>query len=151
MKFQRRNYCGRFRNPPLSRREMLASCASGFGAVALAALHGDHAFASAEGSTVGKAPHGFHHAPRAKHVIFLYMDGAPSQVDTFDPKPMLTKHNGEDPAKFFSVAPTQFNNNGKVLASPWKFQQYGESGLPVSRPFPARRHLRRRAVPSSAR
>ncbi|MFH5804335.1 DUF1501 domain-containing protein [Alienimonas sp. DA493] len=73
---------------------------------------------------------------RAKNVIFLYMDGGPSQVDTFDPKPALTKYDGKDPGGLFDVEPTQFNNNGTVLASPWKFKQHGESGIPVSELFP---------------
>ncbi len=116
----------------LSRRQMLATCGSGFGAVALQALLGQPGY----GFDAGKALHGTHHEPRAKNVIFLYMDGGPSQVDTFDPKPMLTRHNGEDPSKFFKVQPTQFNNNGTVLGSPWTFDQYGESGIPISSLFP---------------
>ena len=130
--------CGRYRRPPNSRREMLARCASGFGAVALAALTSDRAFTGEQTveTASGTAGHGPHHAPKAKQVIFLYMDGGPSQVDTFDPKPMLEKFNGQDPGKLFSVEPTQFNNNGKVLASPWKFKQYGDSGLPISDLFP---------------
>lgn len=114
---------------------MLARSASGFGAVALTALGLDPAFASASDDR-GKALHGPHHRVRAKNVIFLYMDGGPSQIDTFDPKPLLDKYNGKDPGKLFKVEPTQFNNNGKVLASPWKFSQHGESGLPVSSLFP---------------
>jgi len=125
----------------LSRRQMLTRCASGFGAVALAALAGDPAYAelaAAEGiaSAGGQAGHGTHHQPTAKRIIFLYMDGGPSQVDTFDPKPLLDKYNGEDPGRLFKVEATQFNNNGKVLASPWKFRQHGESGLPISELFP---------------
>jgi len=117
---------------------MLTRCASGFGALALAALQSDPAFAGedAKVSAAGRAGHGSHHKVRAKNVIFLYMDGGPSQVDTFDPKPMLDKHNGKDPKQFFKVEPTQFNNNGKVLASPWKFKKHGESGIPVSALFP---------------
>lgn len=123
---------------PTSRREMLTRCASGFGAVALAALQNDSAFAAPSSSIVdmGAAGHGPHHEVRAKNVIFLYMDGGPSQVDTFDPKPLLDKFNGQSPAELFDVEPTQFNNNGNVLASPWKFQKYGESGIPVSDLFP---------------
>ena len=64
------------------------------------------------------------------------MDGGPSQVDTFDPKPLLDKHNGKDPGELFKVEPTQFNNNGNLLASPWKFKQHGDSGIPVSELFP---------------
>ena len=131
--------CRRVGPQPCSRREMLSRCGSGFGAVALAALGQDRAFAlptDSEPTEEGFAGHGPHHQVRAKNVIFLYMDGGPSQVDTFDPKPMLDKYNGQDPSKLFSVEPTQFNNNGTVLASPWKFQQHGESGIPVSELFP---------------
>jgi hypothetical protein len=75
------------------------------------------------------------------------MDGGPSQVDTFDPKPMLTEHHGKNPADLFEVAPTQFNNNGVVLASPWKFEKYGESGIPVSGLFPnVAKHVDKLAV-----
>lgn len=132
------NYpCRRQQAPPTSRREMLLRCAGGFGAVALSALAGDRAYASGTApADTGQAGHGTHHPARAKQVIFLYMDGGPSQVDTFDPKPMLDKFNGKDPASLFKVEPTQFNNNGTVLASPWKFKQYGKSGLPISDLFP---------------
>ena len=107
----------------MTRRQMLGRCAGGFGSVALSALLNDRAFAG--------AGHGPHFSPHAKSVIFLYMDGGPSQVDTFDPKPMLTKHNGEDPSKFFEVTPTQFNNNGTILAQPLEVQASTES--PVCR------------------
>ncbi len=130
--------CRRYQNRPTTRREMLATCASGFGALALAALQQDPSFAgeAAKSSALGHADHGPHHEVRAKNVIFLYMDGGPSQVDTFDPKPMLDKYNGKDPGELFDVEPTQFNNNGTVLASPWKFKQHGQSGIPVSELFP---------------
>ncbi|WP_146527918.1 DUF1501 domain-containing protein [Novipirellula artificiosorum] len=114
---------------------MLSRCASGFGAVALAALAKDPAY-GLEASARSNALHGLHHNAKAKRVIFLYMDGGPSQIDTFDPKPLLDKFNGKDPAKLFQVEPTQFNNNGTVLASPWKFKPYGESGIPISDLFP---------------
>lgn len=129
--------CERYRSGPTSRREMLTRCGSGFAALALAALGQDKAFAvNGSSPDLGFAGHGPHHQVRAKNVIFLYMDGGPSQIDTFDPKPMLDKYDGQDPGKLFSVEPTQFNNNGNVLASPWKFNQYGESGIPVSDLFP---------------
>ena len=108
--------CGRSRPMPVTRREMLARCASGFSAVALAGLMDDRAF----GAELGKAGHGPHHRPRAKNVIFLYMDGGPSQVDTFDPKPRLDREHGQ-PMRM-RVEPTQFNNNGNVLKSPWRFR-----------------------------
>ena len=122
-------HCQRFRCAPLSRREMLTQCAGGFGAVALAALAQDSAY----GSALAK---GTHFPAKAKNIIFLYMDGGPSQVDSFDPKPHLDKYNGQNPAQFFKVEPTQFNNIGTVLASPWKFNHYGQSGIPISDLFP---------------
>ena len=73
-------------------------------------------------------------APKAKSVIFLYMDGGVSQVDSFDPKPQLAKENGQLPK--FKVDATVFNNNGNLLKSPWDFHHYGESGIPISDLFP---------------
>ena len=137
--------CQRRKSPPRTRREMLARCGSGFGALALAGLQADRAFAGPTqpsrdpadtAAGPGRAGHGPHHQVRAKNVIFLYMDGGPSQVDTFDPKPMLDRYHGKDPGSLFQVEPTQFNNNGTVLASPWKFRPHGESGIPVSELFP---------------
>jgi len=116
---------------------MLLPCANGFGAVALAGLLAEEAAAEAK-SRVGE------HAtakieqfpPRARNIIFLYMDGGPSQVDTFDYKPLLARYHGRDPHSVFPVEPTQYNNVGKVMATPWKFQRRGESGLWVSELFP---------------
>ncbi len=122
---------------PLSRREMLLRSANGFGAAALAALLADDGRArGADAPTKADpfAPKKPHFAPKAKSVIVLFMDGGPSQVDTFDPKPALEKFHGKPfPVK---VEPTQFNAVGNTLASPWKFKKYGECGLPVSDLFP---------------
>ena len=79
-------------------------------------------------------PRNSHFPPKVKRVVYLYMDGGPSQVDTFDPKPLLDKENGQ-PFKM-KIEPTQFNNIGKTLASPWKFKNHGESGIPISDLFP---------------
>jgi hypothetical protein len=118
----------------LSRREMLLRCANGFGAAALAALLAEGARADAPRAADPFAPKKPHFAPKAKSVIVLFMDGGPSQVDTFDPKPALEKYHGKPfPAK---VEPTQFNAVGNTLASPWKFKKCGQSGLPVSDLFP---------------
>src|SRR5262249_49056757 len=114
---------------PLSRREMLLRTANGFGAAALATL-----FAEDGRAADPFAPRKPHFEGKAKSVIVLFMDGGPSQVDTFDPKPLLEKYHGKPfPAK---VEPTQFNNVGSTFASPWKFRKYGLSGLPVSDLFP---------------
>jgi hypothetical protein len=130
------SHCRNFVAPPLSRREMLSQCANGFGAVALAAMMADgervaNAAADSEGISVTQ---GTHFEPKVRNVIFLYMDGGVSQVDTFDPKPELDRQNGKPfPSK---IEKTQFNNIGNSLASPWKFKNYGDSGTPVSDLFP---------------
>lgn len=105
-----------------TRREMLRDCANGFGGLALAF------FGSAEAA---QTPH---FAAKAKSVIFLYMDGGPSQIDTFDPKPLLEKEHGQ-PIKM-KVPATQFNDVGTVMKSPWQFKQHGQSGAWVSELFP---------------
>src|SRR5689334_833089 len=107
---------------PVSRREMLALCKCGFGSLAYLSLFGSIASSctqkSSSGSTIldqlAKSPN---YIPKAKNIIFLYMDGGVSQVDSFDPKPRLALENGEDPAKKFKVDATQFNNVGKILKS----------------------------------
>ena len=114
---------------------MLRRSACGFGAAAFAAMAGDLARAAgALGNLPGGRTMGPQFRPTARSVIFLYMDGGPSQMDTFDPKPELARWNG----KPFPMAmePTQFNDNGATLASPWEFTRHGESGLPVSSLFP---------------
>jgi len=75
-----------------------------------------------------------HHPARAKRVVFLYMDGAPSQVDTFDPKPRLEREHGQPIG--MDTPDTQFDDVGTVLKSPWSFRQYGQSGAWVSDLFP---------------
>ena len=125
-------HCQRYVPAPLTRRGLLQRAAGGFGAVALASLMSEGAASGSSKSPFAlKAPH---HAPRAKSVIYLYMDGGPSQVDTFDPKPRLDAEDGQ-PFKM-PIQPTQFDNVGNTLASPWKFRACGESGLPVSDLFP---------------
>lgn len=124
-------HCPGYAPAPWTRRDMLRRCAGGFGAVALAALLADEA-----APVPGNPGRGLHHTPRARNVIFLYMDGGPSQVDTFDPKPLLERFHGRDPHTVFRVEPTQFNNVGRVMASPWRFQRHGQSGLPISELFP---------------
>src|SRR6266513_824513 len=116
----------------LSRRELLVRSANGFGAVALAALLAEDGRGDPGRSTC--APKAPHFPGKARSVIFLFMDGGPSQVDTFDPKPRLAREHGQ-PIKM-AVPPTQFDAVGKVLKSPWEFKQYGQSGIPVSNLFP---------------
>jgi hypothetical protein len=122
---------------PLSRRELLLRSVNGFGAAALAAMLAEDGRAEVPGAAKSTDPFGPkkpQFPAKAKSVIVLFMDGGPSQVDTFDPKPMLEKYHGKPfPSK---VEPTQFNDVGNTLASPWKFKKSGQSGLPVSDLFP---------------
>ena len=117
--------------PHLSRRVLLSRAAGGFGAMAVSALLGNTAAAKTASS---RAPH---FPPKVKSVIFLFMEGAVSQVDSFDHKPLLEKHHGENPQKAIGkLEKTQFENVGTVMKSPWAFKQRGQSGLWISELFP---------------
>lgn len=120
----------------MSRREMLNKCHIGFGSLAMFGIWSSATPSLAKSLSPGGHNVGPHFAPKAKSVIFLYMDGGISQVDSFDPKPRLTVENGQDPYQKFKVDATQFNNIGKILKSPWSFKQYGESGMWISELFP---------------
>jgi hypothetical protein len=113
----------------LSRRQALQGAACGFGYLALAGL------ASAAGPLAAKPAH---HRPRAKRVIFLFMQGGPSHVDTFDYKPALAKHDGElrpfDDAR--TLARTGKVVSHRVMRSPWQFRRHGACGRWVSDLFP---------------
>jgi hypothetical protein len=113
---------------------MLMRAASGFGAVALTSLLAEGAYSEPLPTATGGVLPALNHVAKAKSVIFLYMDGGPSQVDTFDPKPLLDREHGN--AIKMKVPATQFNDVGKVLKSPWKFRRHGQSGIPVSELFP---------------
>lgn len=111
---------------PISRREVLKSSALGFGALAFSSLLNHTARGEAS-----KSPH---FAPKAKRVIFLFMKGGPSAIDTFDPKPLLDRDHGKP---FPGTRPrVTFAKTGTLLKSPWKFKQYGKCGQPVSVLFP---------------
>jgi Protein of unknown function (DUF1501) len=123
--------CHRHQALPITRRQMLHQCAMGFGAIAATALLGEQSIGNPQSAIGNLAPH---FRPKARNIIFLYMDGGVSAMDSFDPKPLLTKEHGK---KFkMKMEPTQFNNNGSTLGSPWQFKNYGQSGLPVSDLFP---------------
>lgn len=113
----------------ISRRDMLRRSSAGFGSLALAGLLGSES--QAAGTSLAQQPH---FAPKAKRVIFLFMHGGPSHMDTFDYKPQLQKDSGKplpfDKPKIFSA------QTGNLLGSPWKFKQHGESGAWVSELFP---------------
>ncbi len=125
--------------PIITRRALLRRSAVGFGSLALASLLADESpvLAAGDNPLAPKAPH---FPARAKRIIFLLMSGGPSQVDTFDPKPLLTRDDGKPLP--FAKPRVQFNSTSNLLKSPWKFQQYGQSGLWVSELFP---HLAQRA------
>lgn len=129
----------RFLNQSMSRREMLEICKCGFGSLALMGMMGSMGAScissgSREKSVLDMIAGSPHYTPKAKNVIFLYMDGGVSQVDSFDPKPRLEKENGLEPK--FKIDATQFGDNGKILKSPWAFRQYGQCGMAVSDLFP---------------
>ena len=118
----------------ITRRNMLARGSIGFGLTALTGLLATHrpGLFAAENRTA------FHPSrtlpPRAKSVIFCFMSGGVSHVDSFDPKPRLKLDHGKPMP--VPVKPTMFNANGNIMASPWEFKNYGECGLPVSDLFP---------------
>jgi len=124
-----------FPTPPLpvTRRLALQQSAVGFGSLALASLVNRPA-AGHEAPLDPLAPRQPHFPARAKRVIFLFMKGGPSHLDTFDPKPLLTRDHGK-PCPIAKPR-VQFAPTGNLLKSPWSFQQYGESGNWVSELFP---------------
>ncbi|EDY19631.1 protein of unknown function DUF1501 [Chthoniobacter flavus Ellin428] len=112
---------------------MLQRAAAGFGYVALQGLLGREK-AQAEVIPNPLAPKQPQFPARAKRVVFLFMKGGPSHVDTFDPKPLLQRDDGKPYP--YEQPRVQFAQTGKLLKSPWSFKQYGQSGLPVSELFP---------------
>ena len=134
---------------PLSRREMLARCGTGIGTIALAGVladaHGRPPVAHAPGTAIDPlAPKTPHFPAKAKHVVHLFMNGGPSQVDTFDPKPLLDKYHGK-PLPTGNLRTER--KTGAAMRSPYKFKKYGQSGIEVSEIFAKtagahRRHVR---------
>jgi hypothetical protein len=119
-------------SPQPSRRTLLKQLACGFGSLALAGMASAHADDKAKPGPLSVRPS--HFAPKAKRVIFIFMQGGPSHIDTFDPKPKLTEKHGTKVE--FNVARTRKVQARTVLKSPWQFKQYGESGRWVSELFP---------------
>jgi hypothetical protein len=118
-----------------NRRELLKHSAVGFGGLALAALLGQSVCTADESATShARSDIAPHFPARAKRIVFLFMKGGPSHVDTFDPKPLLDRDHGKAPP--FALPEVLFAQQGNLLKSPWKFRNYGESGLPVSDLFP---------------
>ena len=105
----------------VSRRQILKSSGVGFGMLGLSALLAEEQkLDAAVKSTSPLIPKQAHHTPRAKHVIFLFMNGGPSHVDTFDPKPELKAQEGKT------------GRGGKYMPSPFSFAKYGEAGIDMS-------------------
>jgi hypothetical protein len=131
-----RNFC--------SRREAVSRLGGGFGLVGLAALLADERLVSsrrvfgAEAPTPAPAgplsPRSPQFAPRATRIIHLFMNGGPSQVDTFDPKPALEKYAGQTPPS--ELVNTMRRTKGNLMASPFKFEKHGAAGIEVSEIFP---------------
>lgn len=118
--------------PPVSRRDMLSRAGAGFGSLALAGMLAESAQvqAAVESVSAPKKPHLF---TRAKSVIFLFMEGGPSQMDTFDPKPELNRLAGQPlPGSFKPVITPMGEYNAPLLPSQRKWTQHGESGMWVS-------------------
>ena len=139
MKFRAHESAVRHAPPPISRREMIRRIGSGFGTLGLAAALADaggfgHPEARAASGESPLAPRLPHFAPRAKHVIQLFMPGGPSQVDTFDHKPDIARHAGQRP-EIVDRKSLRNTKNG-LMPSPFGFQRHGRCGKWVSDIFP---------------
>jgi len=115
-----RNGCPGCQDAAMTRREMLKTASNGFGMLALSALLADKSYAGLSGQR------GPHFPPKAKNIIFCFMPGGVSHMDSFDPKPKLAELDLKPSGK----------GERKWLKCPWKFSNYGQSGLPVSELFP---------------
>jgi hypothetical protein len=124
-------HCRRFETI-VNRRHFLQRAGAGFGSVALSHLLAAPGYGGPEGTATNPlAPRPGHFAAKARSIIWLFMEGAPSAVDTFDPKPELTKRHGQ------TISIDVFNGNpGPLMKSPFQFQQYGQSGAWVCDKYP---------------
>ncbi|AMV16791.1 DUF1501 domain-containing protein [Planctomyces sp. SH-PL14] len=125
-------------SPRLSRRHLLSQMGAGFGTLGLASVltEGGLLSSSADAAPAAAsplAPRSPHFAARAKRVIFLFMNGGPSHVDTFDPKPDLARYAGQQPEE---LTKNYQRSVGKLFPSPFKFGKYGENGIDVSELYP---------------
>lgn len=126
-----------FDKPRVTRREMLTQSSNGFGMLALSAMLAEEARADVKTNSPAEdplAPKAPHFPAKAKRVIFLFMHGGPSQVDTFDYKPLLERDDGKPLP--FSKPRVVSGQTGNLLKSPWSFKQYGQSGAWASELFP---------------
>lgn len=121
----------------LSRREVLTRIGGGFGALGLASLLGEYSPSAVQASTASDnplAPRAPHFSARARRVIFLFMNGGPSHLDTFDPKPVLTQNDGKPLPE--SLAVKGRKPKGALMASPFKTMRFGKSGIEASELYP---------------
>lgn len=119
----------------MTRREMLGRTGMGLGSLGLIGLLNDQGLlANESAANLPLAPKPPHFPGKAKHIIHIYLNGGPSQVDTFDPKPLLTKYHGQQlPAGNLTTE----RHTGTAMGSPFKFQKYGQSGIEISEIFAA--------------
>src|ERR1700753_3832232 len=115
---------------PISRRSLLQRLGTGLGVVGLANLLKETGPLAADVAKAVKplAPKIPHFQPKAKRIIHLFMNGGPSQVDTFDPKPALEKYHGQKAPPSIKIE----RNSTNLMRSPYKFGKYGKSGIEVS-------------------
>src|SRR5262245_51251105 len=139
------DHAPRLEDAVLTRRELLCRSGMGFGAMALGSLLAEDGFFAAAARAADSAGSGASGIasinplitktpplrPRAKRVVHLFANGGPSHVDTFDPKPTLTKYHGKSVP---TLLPTE-RKTGAAFRSPYKFRKYGESGIEVSELF----------------
>ncbi len=125
---------------PVSRRQALSRIGGGLGSLGLASLlaqsdslNNTSAWGATAATANPLAPKPAHFAPRAKRIIHLFMNGGPSHIDTFDPKPALTQYAGQQPEELTKNYPRSI---GKLFPSPFKFAQHGTNGVAVSELYP---------------
>ncbi len=123
--------------PTRTRREFIEDAFCGFGTLALASMSMQDLALAAARQVHPLAPKPSHHAPKAKSVIFLFMSGGPSHLETFDPKPLLNRLDGQPRPKEFGEAKYQFiSPNAKLIGSKRTFRKHGRAGIDVSDLFP---------------
>lgn len=132
---------------PISRRELLQATGCGLGSLALAGLVSSDSAAAAVRAALGNAPRAMrqtHYPARVKRIVHLFMNGGPSQFDTFYPKPEINRLSGQELTDSFKsqLQVTQRKRVGVLFGSPFRFRKHGESGLEVSELFP---HVARHA------
>ncbi|QVL33241.1 DUF1501 domain-containing protein [Telmatocola sphagniphila] len=123
-------------NFSFSRRELLARCGGGLGSIALASLLNDQGLLAEEKSLNPLAPKKPHFQAKAKAVIWIFINGGPSQVDTWDYKPELVKRDGQQLPGFDKSTGFFVNDVGPLMKSPFEFKQYGQCGKYISSIFP---------------